>query len=154
MTEKEREASSIDLEVVAATEGELREARAELETLKARHEVLKSNLEKAQHESTTNLVLVKRNHMIVKDLKVEKFELLRGKDLLITDVVASMVEMEKWEACLKDDVFLENTFHAHSDFDGFDKNLRDAGFKFLTDGIKDIAPDLDLETLKLRYTKK
>lgn len=154
LTEKELEASFAALEAVAAAEGKLKEALVELEASKAKHETLNTDLAKAQQELAHNLELVKKSHVVVKGVEVEKFELIRCNDMLIKDTLMLKAEVEKREVQLNNGVFLEEAFRAHPDFDGFVKDFSNVGFKFLMDGLKDVAPDLDLGPIKLKYAEK
>lgn len=62
--------------------------------------------------------------------------------------------MEHHKSKLTNGVFLEEVFRLHPNFDGLAKDFSDAVFKFFMKGIKEVAPEFDLEPIKRRYAEK
>lgn len=55
---------------------------------------------------------------------------------------------------LSNGVLLEEAFCRHPDFDRLPKDFSDVDFRFLMKGVKETAPEIDLEPIKLHYTEK
>lgn len=60
-----------------------------------------------------------------------------------------MAELELEKSKLSNNMLLDEAFRQHSDFDGFNKDFSDTGFKFLMRGIKETAPEFDLEPISV-----
>lgn len=104
---------------------------------------------------------LKGAHAIANGLEKEKFELMKRNDQLVHSAKAHQAEVEKLRVELEHErskfsngVFLEKTFRLHPDFDDLAKDFNYAGFKFLMKGIKEMAPEFDLEPIKRRYAEK
>lgn len=80
--------------------------------------------------------------------------LVHGAEAHQAKVGKLKVEVEHYKSKLSNGVFLKEACQLHPDFDGFAKDFSDVGFKFLMKGIKEVAPEFDLEPIKLRYAEK
>lgn len=124
LTDKDREAYFAALEGTTVIGGELKKAKAKMETLN-------TDLLKAQKEASHNMGRLKRAHAMVKGLEREKVDLENQFVKLGCAIAAYKAEIKKRKAKLGDSEFLETTFRAHQDFDSFAKDFNDAGSKFL-----------------------